>query len=70
MPFSKKNSQLANRVGHTRIHAWGESHLWAKGRKEPSLSGFDEPRIPVPLGQGVSSNNARKATDRSPLLRH
>lgn len=40
--------------GMPEVNAWGESHLWAKQRKEFSLSGLAEPRIPVDLSRGVS----------------
>jgi len=44
----------ATTEGHSESNAWGESHLWARRRKESSLSGFVEPRIPRLLSVGVS----------------
>ncbi|BAZ84302.1 hypothetical protein NIES806_04880 [Dolichospermum compactum NIES-806] len=35
------------RSGRPKVNAWGESHLWVRQRKESSLSGLVEPRIPV-----------------------
>ncbi|MEX6776062.1 hypothetical protein, partial [Limnospira fusiformis] len=45
----------ATTVGHTESNAWGESHLWARRRKESRLSGLGEPRIPVSSERGVST---------------
>ena len=51
----------ATRVGHTRSHAWGESHLWVRDCKASNLSGFVEPRILAPSGRGVSSDRLKIA---------
>lgn len=37
-----------------KVNASGENHLWLKYRKELSLSGLVEGRIPVDLLRGVS----------------
>ena len=42
------------RSGRPKVNAWGESHLWARKRKESSLSGLIEPIISVSLDRGVS----------------
>ena len=57
------NSAIAATEGHSESHAWGEFHLWFRDRKDPELSGFVEPRIPLAFSRGSVNSQGMRSGD-------